>query len=278
MGVCCSTSAKEKGPSSSRHFVSANSSPSLFPTENEFQQDSAVASHIEETCSHLEKAVETASKVDFNEKHPGSGFIETDVGPMWEANHRQREKKESWESLIHKPRWNAEWSEESSTENEDGDNKVIPLKPRCSGAMRRLKKKDSTRQPNYKDEIMLTDNIDSIVEKEIPEIADDVNPLAESPGPSSTHSGVRKRSSARRTKKTVDNKLATDVECILSDGEPDAKSSGTSASSACAAPGPKTIYAKRRNRNAGDKMLVSGITFIVNNGKLSQQFNGELFF
>ena len=260
MGVCCSKTAKETGASSSRHYVSVSNSPSLFQTENGYEQDSTLARGIEETRSRLEKAVETASVVDFNEKSLRSAFIETSVDPTCEAKHGQREKKDSWESLTHKPRWNAEWSEESSTENEYRDNKVIPQKPRCSGAMRRLKKKDSKRQPNYKDEIMLTDNIDTIVEKEIPEVADDARALVESPGPSSSRTGETKPS-PRRSKKTEDNKLTTNMGCSLSDAK--------HASSVGPAQSPKKIYAKRRSTKAGDKMLVSGITFIVNNGKVS---------
>ena len=266
--MCCSKTAKETGASSPRHYVSVNNSPSLFPTENGYEQDSTLARGIEETRSRLEKAVESASVVDFNEKSSRSAFIETSVDPTWEAEHRLGERKESWESLVHKPRWNAEWSEESSTENEDGDNKGTPLKPRCSGAMRRLKKKDSRRQPNYKDEIMLTDNIDSSVEKEIPEVPDVGHALAGSPGPSSSHAGVSKPP-PRRIKKTEDNRLATNVECSLSDAKSDARSNGTTVTSAVAEQGPKQIYGKRRSRKAGDKMEVSGITFIVNNGKLS---------
>ena len=68
MGICCSTTAEETGPLSSRHFVSVSSSPSLVPTENKYKQDSVVASHVEETGSHVVKAVETAGVIDYNEK------------------------------------------------------------------------------------------------------------------------------------------------------------------------------------------------------------------
>ena len=257
MGACCSKTLKEPGASSSQHYVAANCSPSLIPTGNGYEQDSTLARGSEETRSRVAKPVEAAIVVDFSERSSRSAFIETSVDPTWEATHRLGEGKESWESLVYKPRWNAEWSEESSTENEDGDNKVIPLKPRCSGAMKRLKKKDSRRQPNYKDEIMLTDNIDSIVEKEIPEVPDVGHALAGSPGPSSSHAGVLKPS-PRRSKRTEDNKLATNVECSLSDAEPDARSNGTFVASAVVAQGPKKIYARRRSKQAGDKMLVSG--------------------
>ena len=244
------------------------SSPSLLPTENGFEQDSTLEHGIEETRSRLEKAAETASVVDFNKKSSRSAFIETSVETAWEAKHRLGEKKESWESLVHNPRWNTEWSEEPSTDNEDGDNKVIPLKPRCSGAMRQLKKKDSTRQPKYKDEITLTDNIDSIVENEILEFPDDANAPAESPGPGSSHAGVSKPSPTK-SMKTEDNKLATSVACSEREADPDAGSNETTVTSAVAAQGPKKIYAKRRSRKESDKMLVSAITFIVNNGKPS---------
>ena len=213
------------------------------------KQDSALARGIEETRSRLEKAVETASVVDLNEKSSRSAFI---VDPAWEAKHRQGEKKDSWESLVHKPHSNGQWREKSSTENEDGDNKVISLMPRTSGAMRRLKKKDSKRQPNYKDEIMLTDNIDSIVEREIPEVRADARLLAESPGPGCSHTGITKLSS-RRSKMTEVMKLARS-------NEPDAKS--TTASIAGAIPGPKEIYAKKRSRKACDKTLVSVVGYV----------------
>lgn len=262
--MCCSKTAKETGTSSARYYASVDSSPSFFPTENGCKQHSTLESGIQETRSRLEKAMETASVVDCNvEKGSRSAFIETSVEPTWEAKHRLREGKESWESLVHNPRWNAEWSEESSTDNEDGDNKVIALKPHCSGAMRRLKKKDSTRQPKYKDEIMLTDNIDSIVEKEIPEFPDGANAQAVSPGPGSSHVGVS-NASPKRSKKTEDNKLVTSAECSVRDAEPDAKSNGTTVTSAEAAQGPKKIYAKRGSRKAVDKILVSGTTVIVN--------------
>lgn len=103
MGVCRSTTAEEIGASSSRHFVSVSSSPSLFSTENERNQDSAVASHIEETCSRFDKTDERASMEDLNEVSSAVGVFETDVVPMWvehreetSKHHREREKKESF--------------------------------------------------------------------------------------------------------------------------------------------------------------------------------------
>ena len=320
MGSCCSTNAKGTGASSSRHFVAVSSSPSLLPTEKESGQDSAVASHVEEMCSYLEKALETASVVNFKEKCSISRFIETGVDPTSEAKHRLREKKDSLESLLNKPRGNKEWSEESFTENEDEGNNVIALKPCSSGAIRRLKKKDSIRQPNYKDDIMLNDNIDSIVEREIPEVpmeitslakdikfilnddlpaaesnricligsnsprfsvtsrlsaetnkkkadnslAEDIDyilnddmPPVESNGQCSPSSDVIPRSSAKRNMdKKADSKLERDIQNIVSDGKPDAKSNGISPFIAGAAPGPKAIHAKRKNKKMDDKEKV----------------------
>ena len=80
--MCCSKTAKETGASSPRHYVSVSGSPSSFPTENEYKQDSALVRGIEET----------ASVVDFNEKSSRSVFI---VDPAWEAKHRPGEKKDS---------------------------------------------------------------------------------------------------------------------------------------------------------------------------------------
>ena len=80
MGICCSTTAKETGALSSRHFVSVSSSPSLVPTENKYKQDSVVASHVEETGSRgVEKAVETAGVIDYNENSSKSAVIDAGV-------------------------------------------------------------------------------------------------------------------------------------------------------------------------------------------------------
>ena len=81
MGICCSKTAKETGTLSLRHFVSVSSSPSLVPTENKYKQDSVVASHVEETGSRVEKAVETAGVIDYNEKSSRSAVIDNGVDP-----------------------------------------------------------------------------------------------------------------------------------------------------------------------------------------------------
>ena len=126
---------------------------------------------------------------DFNNERSTSGFVEMGVHPMWVehrpemAKHRLQREEESSEGVSQQRNLRTDstekWSIESFTEDDDGDNKVIASKPRCAGAIPRLKKKDSTRRPKYKDEIMLSDNIDSIVEKEIPEITDEGSELTE---------------------------------------------------------------------------------------------------
>ncbi|PFX14888.1 hypothetical protein AWC38_SpisGene20922 [Stylophora pistillata] len=61
-------------------------------------------------------------------------------------------------------------TEELATGNEHGNDNVVELK---QSTRQRLKKRDSTRTPHFNDEIMLSENIDNMVEKEIPEIADE---------------------------------------------------------------------------------------------------------
>ena len=217
----------------------------------------------------FENAVERANVEDSKEERSTSGSVETGVHPICgnlceeTAVHPRQREKESLEDVLqqrnHWPESVAKWSEESSTENKDADNKAVASRPHCTGAKTRLKKKDSTRQPKYKDEIMLSDSIDSIVEKEIPEITDegrelakdieyimkDDTPAVESNGTKSLIPSVTPRPSVRRKKGKEDTKLARDIEYILSD---DTKSNGTSASSPGATLPPKTSNAAERNK------------------------------
>ncbi|KAJ7380419.1 hypothetical protein OS493_008876 [Desmophyllum pertusum] len=201
MGVCCSTSAKQASASSSRHYVSVSSSPSLFPPGNEYKQDS-----VKEKSLQFEKAPERASVKDLINFYDGrskSGFAEANADSMWiESREETGKQHQKVKKLLENN--SQQWSEESSTESDEGGNKVMASKPRVSGAIQRLKKKDSTRQPKYKDEIMLSDNIDSILEKEIPEVPDEIQdhmPAAESNGRSSSGSGATPRPSAKRNRK-----------------------------------------------------------------------------
>ncbi|KAL9958993.1 hypothetical protein ACROYT_G036074 [Oculina patagonica] len=280
MGVCCSTAGKLASTSLSRHYISEISSPSLFPTESEYKQNSAVKSHIEKTFSRRENAVERASGEDLEEERSTSGFMETDVQPVWvnlceeTVKHQQKEKEESLVNVSQqRPESVAKWSEESSVENQDANKKVIASKPRCAGAKTRLKKKDSTRRPKYKDEIMLSDNIDYIVEKEIPEIPDkesalakefdlivnDEIPAGESDQPKSPNPGVRPRPSVRRNRSK--------------------KSTATSVSSPGVSPPPKPTMLqgrikKQRKKKAieeGDEKLAQFVDFTNKNGAASQE-------
>ena len=150
MGARCSKAAKPKSPSSSRRYVSVGCCGISFPPRKskryKRKQDTVEVSRVEQTFSRAENAVEGASGEDFNDQPSTSGFTEfTEVIPI-------SLKQDSWED-VSQPR------------------------QRYTGTIARLKKKDSTRRPTYKDEIMLSDNIDSIVEKEIPEIPDDESAL-----------------------------------------------------------------------------------------------------
>ncbi|XP_078344093.1 uncharacterized protein LOC144629750 [Oculina patagonica] len=200
MGVCCTKDARPTGTSSSRHFVSVCSSPGRFPAENEYRQESAV-----------ENAAEKASIK--NDDHPLCG--EHRETPKHQ-HQRNRECLENASQQRNRLTGSAKKrSDQSLAENDGGDSKVVATKPRCAGAITRLKKKDSTRRPKYKDEIMLSENIDLIVEKEIPEIPDEVvalasdvdsflsddTPAVESRAASTTSSEVTPRPSARRRKK-----------------------------------------------------------------------------
>ncbi|XP_078345197.1 uncharacterized protein LOC144630695 [Oculina patagonica] len=112
-------------------------------------------------------------------------------------------------------------SDQSFAENDGEDRKNVATKPHCAGAITRLKKKDSTRRPKYKDEIMLSENIDSMVEKEIPEIPDEVAALA------------------------------SDVDSILSDDTPAVESRAASPYSSEVTPHPSAR--KRKKRKKPDK-------------------------
>ncbi|KAL9958995.1 hypothetical protein ACROYT_G036076 [Oculina patagonica] len=200
MGVCCTKDARPTGTSSSRHYVSVCTSPGPFPAENEYRQESAV-----------ENAAEKA-------------IIKTDDHPMCAEHretpkHQHQRKRECLENASQQRNRLTgsakKRSDQSFAENDGEDRKNVATKPRCAGAITRLKKKDSTRRPKYKDEIMLSENIDSIVEKEIPEIPDEVAALGsdvnsilsddtaavESRAASITSSEVTPHTSARRRKK-----------------------------------------------------------------------------
>ena len=81
MGVCCSKAAKPISTSSSRHYVSVTGSPSSFPTESEYKQDSVAAGHAEETFSRSVPR-EKATVEDFKEERSTRGFTETDSNPI----------------------------------------------------------------------------------------------------------------------------------------------------------------------------------------------------
>ena len=167
MGNCISTcrkrKRKRKRKSLPQHHVAVTGSPS----RKDLNGDGGVDRFIE---AYLDAAM-----VDTKEK-----AVERQHKRIMATLGGQLQEKDRWTGSVEK------WSEESSTDD-DLDNTIVTddelentkateLKP---GARPRLKKKDSTRKPHYKDEIMLSDNIDSIVEKEIPEIPNDANALAE---------------------------------------------------------------------------------------------------
>ena len=160
--------AKRKRKSSLRRYVAVTSSPSLFQAENECKKDS------QETQ-------------DFSRDRCIKGFSEGYADTMrvnFQEEALKRQHKRIMKTLENDSQQRNLWTgreekctEETSTEDdEQGNSNVVEWK---QGARTRLKKKDSTRTPHYKDEIMLSDNIDSIVEKEIPEIAVDAKVLAE---------------------------------------------------------------------------------------------------
>ena len=100
---------------------------------------------------------------------------------------------------------------------------------------------------------------DKSLAEDIDYILDDDMPPAECNGQSSPSSDVIPRSSTKRNKakkEAKDNKLESDIQNIVSKRKPDAKSNGTSLSIAGAAPGPKAIYAKRKNKKIDDKEQV----------------------
>ena len=75
-------------------------------------------------------------------------------------------------------------SQSTSSDEDEEPLRVAEASPGYSGGVPRLKKKDSMRLPRYKDEIMLTDNIDGIIAQEIPN-EDDLRGACATPSSSS---------------------------------------------------------------------------------------------
>lgn len=138
----------------------------------------AVLSNVEQPDSPFEKTDALPSNKGFDIGFACSGFVTTDVQPVWIERHEERmnvqRRRDKWEKekrKIYGLKGSEERREESSSssDEEDGPEVRMELKPCHTGTIPRLKKKDSTRRPNYKDEIMLTDNIDGIIQQEIPD-------------------------------------------------------------------------------------------------------------
>ena len=168
----CKGAKKKKGKKSSQ----GRKNTSLTKTLSSFTFESDLyASCIEEQSERLKKAKVRSSGLDDGENGAKGEFVET----YMQSSFERREAK------LDIQRRRVKWTEEKYRENhqsksdkgrekdsyflssggrEDGAN--VP------GSILRLRKKDSTRQPRYKDKIMLTDNIDKIIEQEIPEEED----------------------------------------------------------------------------------------------------------
>ena len=178
MGNCCSTcfkprKNKRKRKSSDTSNTSGRSSSSSFPSEGEF----AEATISEPSSPFRSEATPSAERS--GDCFPGRGFVKTDVKPIWVERHEeklniQRRREKFAKERRQRYGWAGraeDGNAESSTDEEEGANVMVSNR-RYTGAVPRLRKKDSTRQPRYKDELMLTDDIDRIVEQEIPDEQD----------------------------------------------------------------------------------------------------------
>ena len=158
-----SSSARRKRKSKSQLHIGAKSSLSLFHGGNELKQD------------FLQRETHSSRR----DRHV-NGFIEACIGTVrvdfqGEASIQQHKKApqclQSDSLKINQwTRQQEKWTEELASDNEHGCNNVVEWK---QSARQRLKKRDSIRTPHFKDEIMLSENIDNVVEKEIPEITDE---------------------------------------------------------------------------------------------------------
>ena len=178
MGNCCSTCARPRGKkrensSSKQRNVSVRSSSSSFASESDlYKRDDSMESNVEDSSVRLQKSGAWWSQDGLDGAgFSRGGFVNTDVKTMLERNEsrmdiqRRREKLDKEKQQKKHQNGHEGRKKESSIDGEYGV-KVLESHPSDSGAIPRLKKKDSIRKPRYKD---VTDNIDSIVEREIPD-------------------------------------------------------------------------------------------------------------
>ena len=158
-----SSFARRKRRLKSRLHVAAESSPCLFQCGNELKQDiSRREMYSFRRDRHVNEFIEACRgivRMDFQ-----SEALKQQNRKTPQCLQRDSLEKNQWTGQPEK------WTEELATGNEHGNDNVVEWR---QSARQRLKKRDSTRTPHFNDEIMLSENIDNMVEKEIPEIADE---------------------------------------------------------------------------------------------------------
>ena len=143
----------------------------------------------------------------------------------------------------------------------------------------------------------MTDKIDRIVEKEIPEVLDETTPLEEninqpaaesnginligSNGSNSPRYGATQRSSANTNKKKADSSLAEDINYILDDDLPAAESSGINLIGSNGLNSPRSIAtppsSSKTNKKKADNSLAEDIDYILNDNMPPAESNGPCF-
>lgn len=169
MGNCCSTCRLRRGKwnrnsSAKKSDVGAIAPGEYRPHGRPYTVNTKRPSWAKEQCSPFDLANLWPSREDLNREATRNRFT---------LRHRGMEQCEMGSKVINGGERTAlrSPSPEDVGPEDVGPVKVAGWRSSNSGGISipRLRKKDSTRKPRYKDEIMLVDNIDKIVEEEIPD-------------------------------------------------------------------------------------------------------------
>lgn len=189
MGNCCSTCVRpkkkkrKKRKSTAWTDSSGESSSSSLPSaegNNQCKHNVVRPKYLTEPCSPFDFTNLWPSAEPLNERFTRN----TGALPIWAEHQKQGIDIQLDRAIWERERYMGESSSQSTSSDEDEEPRMADSGPCYSGGVPRLKKKDSTRQPRYKDEIMLADNIDSIIDQEIPN-EDDLRGACAGPSTSS---------------------------------------------------------------------------------------------
>ena len=200
MGNCCSTclrpkKKKQKRKSTAWSESSGSSYSSSLPSakgKNPCNHNVARPKYLTEPCSPFDLTNLWPSAEPLNERFSRK----TGALPIWAESQKERIAIQQERAIWERERHLVESSSQSSSSGEEDETRLDSITCYTSGVPR-LKKKDSTRHPTYKDKIMLTDNIDSIIDQEIPNEEDLKGACAEPSGSSTAQNLTRAKYALR---------------------------------------------------------------------------------